>query len=136
LSAVRAVRRELVPPEPAHLAGPGGARCGRRRAAAGRPAARGGGLGRDPGERRLDRPPGGRLTMAAILELRDLSKSFGALPVIQKVNLDIMQGERHALIGPNGAGKSTMFNLISGMFPPTGGEVRLRGERISGLSPH
>jgi branched-chain amino acid transport system ATP-binding protein len=70
------------------------------------------------------------------LELRGLGKSFGALTVMQNVNLAIPAGERHAVIGPNGAGKSTLFNLISGLFAPTAGEIRLRGERISGLTPH
>lgn len=74
--------------------------------------------------------------MGAILELRDLGKTFGSLQVIQQVNLDVSKGERHAVIGPNGAGKSTLFNLISGMLTPSAGEVRLRGERISGLPPH
>jgi branched-chain amino acid transport system ATP-binding protein len=47
----------------------------------------------------------------------------------------VRQGERHAIIGPNGAGKSTMFHLISGRFPLTSGEVRLKGENITGLAP-
>ena len=71
-----------------------------------------------------------------VLELVELGKSFGALPVIGGVNLAVREGERHAVIGPNGAGKSTLFNLISGLFPASEGEVRLRGRRISGLSPH
>lgn len=71
-----------------------------------------------------------------VLELVDVTKSFGPLPVIRRVNLAVREGERHAVIGPNGAGKSTLFNLISGMFPPTSGEIRLRGGRISGLAPH
>lgn len=70
------------------------------------------------------------------LELVGVGKSFGALMVMNDVNLDIATGERHAVIGPNGAGKSTLFNLISGMFAPSEGEIRLRGERISGLAPH
>ena len=73
-------------------------------------------------------------TPQALLELRDLRKSFGALPVIQGVNLDVFAGARHALIGPNGAGKSTLFNLISGMFAPSGGEIHLRGQAITGLA--
>jgi branched-chain amino acid transport system ATP-binding protein len=47
----------------------------------------------------------------------------------------VYEGERHGLIGPNGAGKSTLFNIISGSFAPSSGEVRLRGERIDGMSP-
>ena len=71
-----------------------------------------------------------------VLKVENVSKHFGALKVMEGVNLTIASGERHALIGPNGAGKSTLFNMISGMFPPTAGEIRLRGRRISGLPPH
>lgn len=67
-----------------------------------------------------------------ILRLVDLRKSFGGLEIIRGVSLDIPEHERHAIIGPNGAGKSTLFNLISGAFPPSGGEIRLRDRRISG----
>jgi branched-chain amino acid transport system ATP-binding protein len=70
-----------------------------------------------------------------ILELAGIHKAFGLIKVIQGANLTVRQGERHALIGPNGAGKSTLFNIISGRFPPTAGEVRLRGERIDRLAP-
>lgn len=71
-----------------------------------------------------------------VLDLRDVTKSFGTLSVIQRMSLAVREGERHAIIGPNGAGKSTLFNLISGMFSPTSGEIRLRGRTISGLPPH
>ena len=70
------------------------------------------------------------------LGLADLRKSFGPAEIIRGVTLDVGEGERHAIIGPNGAGKSTLFNLISGLHPLTSGEVRLHGERISGLRPH
>ena len=70
------------------------------------------------------------------LTLKDVGKSFGALSVIQGVELSVKAGERHAVIGPNGAGKSTLFNLISGMFPLTAGQILLNGNRISGLTPH
>lgn len=76
------------------------------------------------------------MTAMPVLELKGLSKSFGHLMVMNEVNLDIVEGERHAIIGPNGAGKSTLFNLISGMFPPSAGEIRLRGQAISGLQAH
>jgi len=69
------------------------------------------------------------------LQLLDLHKSFGATPIIRGVNLDVREGERHAIIGPNGAGKSTLFHLVSGRFPVTSGEVRLKGESITGLAP-
>jgi branched-chain amino acid transport system ATP-binding protein len=70
-----------------------------------------------------------------ILELRDLRKSFGRTEIIRGASLAVQAGERVAIIGPNGAGKSTLFNLISGRFAPTSGEVLLRGQRISGLKP-
>jgi branched-chain amino acid transport system ATP-binding protein len=66
------------------------------------------------------------------LELRDLRKSFGKTEIIRGVNLAVQPGERVAIIGPNGAGKSTLFNLISGRFAPTSGEVLLNGQRIDG----
>ncbi len=70
------------------------------------------------------------------LRLDGVTKSFGPIPVIQGVNLDILQGERHAVIGPNGAGKSTLFNLISGLFSLSDGTISLKGHSINGLSPH
>ena len=69
------------------------------------------------------------------LELRELRKSFGLTEIIRGANLSVMPGERVAIIGPNGAGKSTLFNLISGRFPPSSGEVLLNGQRIDGLRP-
>jgi len=73
--------------------------------------------------------------LAPILELRELRKSFGRTEIIRGASLAVNPGERVAIIGPNGAGKSTLFNLISGRFSPTSGEVLLRGQRISGLKP-
>jgi branched-chain amino acid transport system ATP-binding protein len=69
------------------------------------------------------------------LELKDLRKSFGRTEIIRGCNLAVAQGERVAVIGPNGAGKSTLFNLISGRFAPTSGEVLLNGQRIDGKKP-
>ncbi|WHZ11693.1 MAG: ABC transporter, ATP-binding protein 1 [Burkholderiaceae bacterium] len=69
------------------------------------------------------------------LELRALRKSFGKTEIIRGVDLAVASGERVAVIGPNGAGKSTLFNLISGRFEPTSGEVLLHGHRISGKRP-
>jgi branched-chain amino acid transport system ATP-binding protein len=69
------------------------------------------------------------------LELRDLRKSFGKTEIIRGANLQVPPGERIAVIGPNGAGKSTLFNLISGRFAPTSGEVLLNGRRIDGKKP-
>ncbi|MBK5207315.1 MAG: ABC transporter ATP-binding protein [Polaromonas sp.] len=69
------------------------------------------------------------------LELKDLRKSFGKTEIIRGANLAIRPGERVAIIGPNGAGKSTLFNLISGRFEPSSGEVLLNGQRINGKRP-
>jgi len=70
------------------------------------------------------------------LSLRDVTKSFGSTEIIRGVSLDIKKGERHAIIGPNGAGKTTVFNLISGRFPISSGEILLNGNRIDELAPH
>lgn len=69
------------------------------------------------------------------VELKDLRKSFGKTEIIRGTNLAVMPGERVAIIGPNGAGKSTLFNLISGRFGATSGEILLNGQRIDGLKP-
>ena len=70
------------------------------------------------------------------LSLREVRKNFGATEIIRGVTLDIAPGERHCIIGPNGAGKTTCFNLISGRFPITSGEIHLNGKRIDTLPPH
>jgi len=73
---------------------------------------------------------------ANAVELREVRKNFGATEIIRGVSLQIRQGERHAIIGPNGAGKTTLFNLISGRFPITSGEILLNDHRIDQLPPH
>ena len=73
--------------------------------------------------------------MTYSLELKDLRKSFGKTEIIRGVNLAVPTGERVAIIGPNGAGKSTLFNLISGRFGATSGDVVLNGQSISGKRP-
>jgi branched-chain amino acid transport system ATP-binding protein len=70
------------------------------------------------------------------LSLRNVGKSFGNLEIIRGVSLDIASGQRHAIIGPNGAGKTTLFNLISGRFPISKGEILLNDIRIDQLPPH
>jgi branched-chain amino acid transport system ATP-binding protein len=70
------------------------------------------------------------------LSLRDVNKAFGNMQIIRGVNLEIKKGERHAIIGPNGAGKTTLFNLMSGRFRLSSGEILLNGERVDGLPPH
>ena len=69
------------------------------------------------------------------LELKDLRKSFGKTEIIRGASLSVNAGERIAVIGPNGAGKSTLFNLISGRFAPTSGEILLNGQPIDGKKP-
>ena len=68
-----------------------------------------------------------------VLEITNLSKSFGGLKVIDGLSFGVERGERLALIGPNGAGKTTVFNLITGVYPLDGGSVRLDGEDITAL---
>jgi branched-chain amino acid transport system ATP-binding protein len=70
------------------------------------------------------------------IELRGLTKNFGATEVIRGVDLSVVKGERHAIIGPNGAGKSTLFNLVSGLLKPTTGTIALKGQDITHLPPH
>ena len=70
------------------------------------------------------------------LEIKGLTKLFGGLRAVSNFNLTLEKGELVGLIGPNGAGKTTVFNLITGMVPPTSGEVFFRGENIKGLPPY
>ncbi len=69
----------------------------------------------------------------ALLEVQRLTKKFGGLLANDHVDLQVKEGEIVGLIGPNGAGKTTLFNCIAGFYAPTGGEVRFRGEEITGL---
>jgi branched-chain amino acid transport system ATP-binding protein len=71
-----------------------------------------------------------------LLELRDVTKAFGGLGVVEHLNLHVDEGEIVSVIGPNGAGKTTVFNLITGIFHPDSGEIVFDGRRISGLAPH
>lgn len=74
--------------------------------------------------------------MTALLEIDYLTRAFGGLRAVDDVSTVVRQGELLGLIGPNGAGKTTLFNLISGFTPPSSGEVRFKGEVITGLSTH
>ena len=71
-----------------------------------------------------------------MLELNGLSKSFGGLHAVRDVTLKIMPGDRKAIIGPNGAGKTTLFNLITGIFPATSGQVLLFGQDVTSWPSH
>jgi branched-chain amino acid transport system ATP-binding protein len=70
------------------------------------------------------------------LELRDVRKRFGKTEIIRGANIAVGAGERVAVIGPNGAGKSTLFNLISGRFGSSSGDILLHGQKIDGLTPY
>jgi branched-chain amino acid transport system ATP-binding protein len=70
-----------------------------------------------------------------ILEVSGVTKHFGGLTAINDVDLHIAEGEILGLIGPNGAGKSTMFNCVAGVFPPSSGVIRFKGESIAGKKP-
>ncbi len=72
----------------------------------------------------------------ALLELRDVSKTFGGLRVVDQLSLHVDEGEIVSLIGPNGAGKTTVFNLVTGIFHPDSGEIVFEGRKVSGLAPH
>lgn len=73
--------------------------------------------------------------MADLLEVRDLSLQFGGITALQDVGMAIAEGETLAVIGPNGSGKTSLFNCVTGIYRPTSGAIRLRGESILGLSP-
>ena len=70
-----------------------------------------------------------------LLDLRKVTKHFGGLAAVQDVDLQIWPKEIISVIGPNGAGKTTVFNLITGIYRPSSGEIRLAGKSIAGLSP-
>lgn len=72
----------------------------------------------------------------SLIEVRNVSKQFGGLAALTDVSFVLNKGEILGLIGPNGAGKTTMFNVINGFYPPTKGDVLLKGERVSNLKPH
>jgi branched-chain amino acid transport system ATP-binding protein len=71
--------------------------------------------------------------MATILEARDVCQYFGGLKAVEKVSMKIEEGDIFGVIGPNGAGKTTFFNICSGIFKPSSGEIYFRGENITGL---
>ena len=71
-----------------------------------------------------------------LLEVVNLRKEFGGLMAVFDVSFDVEPREILGIIGPNGAGKTTIFNLVSGVLPPTGGDIRLDGHRLNGLQPY
>ena len=76
------------------------------------------------------------MTGEPLLQVRAVSKHFGGLRAVDAVNLSVMAGEIVSIIGPNGAGKTTFFNLLTGQHRPTSGEIRFKGQDITGLRPH
>jgi branched-chain amino acid transport system ATP-binding protein len=73
---------------------------------------------------------------ARLLELDEVSKSFGGLRCIERLDIHVDEGEIVSVIGPNGAGKTTLFNLVTGVYAPDSGDIRFEGKSILGLEPH
>ena len=71
-----------------------------------------------------------------ILELRDVTQNFGGLMAVNNLSLRLFEREILSIIGPNGSGKTTMFNLISGIYPPSSGHISVEGSDLTGLKPH
>jgi ABC-type branched-subunit amino acid transport system ATPase component len=74
--------------------------------------------------------------MAALLELKGISKSFGGLACLTDLDIHVDEGEIVSVIGPNGAGKTTLFNVITGVYGPDEGDITLDGKSLVGLEPH
>jgi ABC-type branched-subunit amino acid transport system ATPase component len=74
--------------------------------------------------------------VAALLELSGISKSFGGLACLTKLDIHVDEGEIVSVIGPNGAGKTTLFNVITGVYRPDEGDITLDGKSLVGLEPH
>jgi len=72
----------------------------------------------------------------SLLRIHKMTHRFGGLRVVDNYNVEIRSGQIRGLIGPNGAGKTTIFNLITGMYTPTEGQILFNGKIISGLQPH
>jgi len=79
---------------------------------------------------------GGWLTIDAVIDVQDVSKSFGGLAAVRHCSLQVKRGSITGLIGPNGAGKSTLFNLVAGNIPPDSGTILFDGQDITGLPPY
>jgi branched-chain amino acid transport system permease protein len=81
-------------------------------------------------------PSAARAHMGPLLEIRGVTKQFGGVRAVYDCSFGVADGEIKAVIGPNGAGKTTLFNVITGFYAPTAGEVRLRGAPVAGLPAH
>ena len=73
--------------------------------------------------------------MTAVLEIKNLTKAFGGLTAVSDLSFNIPKGKIYGVIGPNGAGKTTVFNQITGIYPPTSGEIMFEGKSLLGLKP-
>jgi branched-chain amino acid transport system ATP-binding protein len=71
----------------------------------------------------------------SLLTLQNVSRRFGALTALNNISLAVEPGELRAVIGPNGAGKTTLFNLVSGFFPPSDGQILFEGQKITAVNP-
>jgi branched-chain amino acid transport system ATP-binding protein len=71
-----------------------------------------------------------------MMTINNVTKRFGGIRALNKVNVEVKKGEILGLIGPNGSGKTTLFNVISGFYPATEGTIEFKGENITNLSPH
>jgi ABC-type branched-subunit amino acid transport system ATPase component len=78
----------------------------------------------------------GSIDDARLLEVSNVSMSFGVLTVLRKVSFSVARGNILVMIGPNGAGKSTLLKLISGLLFPASGEIWFKGQRIDRMAPH
>ena len=75
-------------------------------------------------------------SVTPILEVKDISLSFGGVHALENVSFDVLEGEVRAIIGPNGAGKSSMLNVINGFYHPQKGEITYKGETRQQMKPH
>ncbi len=76
------------------------------------------------------------MSTVPVLDVRKITMQFGGLKALADFDLTLMPRELVGLIGPNGAGKTTAFNAITGVYPPTSGDVFVAGERVNGRRPH
>jgi len=74
--------------------------------------------------------------VSVILEVVNMHKAFSGVKALDDVSFDVVEGQLHSLIGPNGSGKTTLFNILTGVYVPTRGKVKLRGAEIQGRKPH
>ncbi len=74
--------------------------------------------------------------MTALLEVHDVAKTFGEFTALAGVSMSVEEGQAVGLVGPNGSGKTTLINVLSGVYKPTRGTVRLRGRDVTGLASH